>query len=85
VWHFSQHSCTVTMNSHSQPRLHTDSHAPDSVAVWHEGRTVSIGCPVQTTVRSDSSNSETFWNRTRTYTLFCLECLILCPPRILTL
>ena len=41
VWHFSQHSHNVTINSHySQLRLHTDSHASDSGAVERKRRTI---------------------------------------------
>jgi hypothetical protein len=38
VWHFSQHSYNVTVNSHNgQLMLHTDSHATDSGTVRWEG------------------------------------------------
>jgi hypothetical protein len=41
VWHFSQHSYNVSINSHnSRLTSHTDSHASDSGAVWWEGRTI---------------------------------------------
>jgi hypothetical protein len=41
VRRFSQHSYNVTINSRNgQLTVHTDSHAPDSVAGWREGRTV---------------------------------------------
>jgi hypothetical protein len=41
VWHFSQHSYNVTINSHyGQLMLHTDSHASDSGTAWLEGRTI---------------------------------------------
>jgi hypothetical protein len=41
VWHFSEHSYIISINSHnSQLMLHTDSHASYSGAVWQEGRTI---------------------------------------------
>jgi hypothetical protein len=64
VRHFSQHSYNVPINSHDgQLTLHNNSHAPGSVAVWWEGRTV-LG------VQSNVSISETFWNRTRVHNTF---------------
>jgi hypothetical protein len=41
VWHFSEHSYNVTINSHyGQLMLHTGSHGSDSGGVWWEGRTI---------------------------------------------
>jgi hypothetical protein len=69
VRHFSQHSYNINIHSHNgQLKLHTDPHV---------GGKDNIGRQIQTTVQWNSSNSGTVRNRTRTYTLSCLEWSIL--------
>jgi hypothetical protein len=55
-------------------------HFANRVNTWRVARLYSV----HGTVQWNSPVSETVWNRTRTYTPFCLEWPILGPPRILT-
>jgi hypothetical protein len=66
VWHFSQHSYNVTVNSHNgQLMLHADSHATDSGTVQREGRTI-LGAKSKL-LNSEIAVLETVWNRTHVH------------------